>query len=79
MSQAAAIDFIREALNEGVIEEDQAAALWAADVQDLPIREVAARIGIGEGAAKVRLHRARKRLKLWLHESRRGRDSSENL
>jgi hypothetical protein len=79
VSKAAAVDLIRRALNEGVIGKGQAAALWAADVEDLTVREVAARVGIGEGAAKVRMHRARRRLEQWLRESRRDTDSSENL
>ena len=32
------------------------------DVYDMPVREIAEELGIAEGAVKVRLHRARRRL-----------------
>ena len=41
----------------------QRAVLVLKDVYGLSCREIGAEIGIGEGAVKVRLHRARKRLK----------------
>lgn len=78
VSKQAAENLIRRALNEDVIGKDQALALWAADVEDLRFPDVAARFGISEGAAKVRVHRARNRLKSWLRESRGG-ESPEDL
>ncbi len=33
------------------------------DVYDLPVRDIAAEMGLNEGAVKVRLHRARRKLK----------------
>jgi hypothetical protein len=78
VSKEAAEDLIRNALNQNVIGKDQAVALWAADVEDLRFAEVAARFGISEGAAKVRVHRARNRLASWLRKSR-GKESPEDL
>jgi RNA polymerase sigma factor (sigma-70 family) len=78
VSKAAAIDVVRRALNQGAIAKDQAAVLWAADVEGLSRKDVAARIGIAEGAARVRLHRARARLRAWL-EGDHDTDRSENL
>jgi RNA polymerase sigma-70 factor (ECF subfamily) len=40
------------------------------DVYGLPLDEVGGQLGISEGAAKVRLHRARQRLKEMLYEDR---------
>ena len=41
------------------------------DVYGLSVREIAQEVGIEEGAVKVRLHRARKRLKEMLEEEDR--------
>jgi len=65
-SKAAAADLIRRALTEGVIGKEQAEILWATSVEDLPVRQAAARFGINDGAARVRLHRARAKLKPWI-------------
>ncbi len=46
------------------------------DVYDLPHEAIAAELGISEGAAKVRLHRARRRLRERLFPLR-GKDSEE--
>ncbi len=46
------------------------------DVYDLPHEAIAAELGISEGAAKVRLHRARRRLRERLFPLR-GRESEE--
>jgi len=62
--EAAAL--ILKALTEGAIRRNQAEILWAADVEGLPGKEMAARFGIAEGAARVRLHRARARLNAWV-------------
>lgn len=46
------------------------------DIYDLPHEAIAAELGISESAAKVRLHRARKRLRERLYPLRDGGDSS---
>lgn len=63
-----AADLIRRALTEGALRRDQAEVLWAADVEGLSGKEAAARFGIAEGAARVRVHRARARLTYWARE-----------
>ena len=49
----------------------QRACLLLKDVYGLSVREIAQEVGIEEGAVKVRLHRARKRLKEMLEEEER--------
>lgn len=68
MSKVAAAELIRKALTDGVISKEQAEILWATDVEKLQVKEAAARFGVADGAARVRLHRARARLRLWLRE-----------
>jgi hypothetical protein len=58
-----AADLIRNALTEGVIRKEQAEILWITSVKKLPVKQAAARLGISEGAARVRLFRARERLR----------------
>jgi len=48
------------------------------DVYDLPHRAIAAELGISEAAAKVRLHRARRRLREELFPLRAGRGSCQS-
>jgi len=67
-SKAAAADLIRKALTEGVIRKEQAEILWATSVEDLSVKQAAARFGINEEAARVRLFRARAGLRPWLRE-----------
>jgi RNA polymerase sigma-70 factor (ECF subfamily) len=48
------------------------------DIYDLPHRAIAAELGISEAAAKVRLHRGRRRLREVLEgAARRGADDTE--
>ena len=47
------------------------------DVYDLPHEAIAAELGISESAAKVRLHRARKRLRESLFPLRGGQGREE--
>ncbi len=47
------------------------------DVYDLPHEAIAAELGISESAAKVRLHRARRKLKERLFPGREGIDDVE--
>lgn len=65
MEQTLDRDTVKRAL-EGLPESLRTVVILR-DVYGLSLREVGAEIGISEGAAKVRLHRARKRLKdeLW--------------
>ena len=49
----------------------QRSVLLLKDVYGLSVREIAQEVGIEEGAVKVRLHRARKRLKEMLEEEDR--------
>ena len=42
---------------------DMRAVVVLRDVYDLPHEAIAAELGISEGAAKVRLHRARRKLR----------------
>jgi RNA polymerase sigma-70 factor (ECF subfamily) len=55
---------------------DMRAVVVLRDVYDLPHEAIAAELGISEGAAKVRLHRARKKLRQRLFPLR-GEDSGE--
>jgi RNA polymerase sigma-70 factor (ECF subfamily) len=63
----------RDDLTRGLasLPEGQRVCLLLKDVYDLSVREVAQEVGIEEGAVKVRLHRARKRLKEMLEEEDR--------
>jgi len=60
----------RDELSRAIAElpEGQRIVLWLKDVYGLSCREIGDEIGIEEGAVKVRLHRARKRLKEILDE-----------
>ena len=51
----------------------QRAVVILKDVYGLSCREIGAELGIGEGAVKVRLHRARKRLKETIQQQAGGR------
>ncbi|MGH9179131.1 MAG: RNA polymerase sigma factor [Acidimicrobiales bacterium] len=55
----------RRALNQALqsLPPDMRAVVVLRDVYDLPHEAIAAELGISEGAAKVRLHRARKKLR----------------
>ncbi len=55
----------RELLHEALqsLPDDMRAVVVLRDVYDLPHEAIAAELGISEGAAKVRLHRARKKLR----------------
>lgn len=55
----------RELLHDALqsLPDDMRAVVVLRDVYDLPHEAIAAELGISEGAAKVRLHRARKRLR----------------
>ncbi|MDQ1437376.1 MAG: polymerase sigma-70 factor, subfamily [Acidimicrobiaceae bacterium] len=57
---------------------DMRAVVVLRDVYDLPHEAIAAELGITEGAAKVRLHRARKRLRERLFPLRAERDGEES-
>ena len=67
-------DSIERALD--VLPEGQRAALVLKDVYGLSGQEIARELGIEEGAVKVRVHRARKRLKELLTE---GQDDSPQV
>ena len=60
----------RDALKAAMLELPAGlrAALVLQDVYDLPVAEVARHLGIAVGAAKVRVHRARRKLKELLTE-----------
>jgi RNA polymerase sigma-70 factor, ECF subfamily len=60
----------RDELTRGLamLPQGQRTVLLLKDVYDLSVREIAQELGIEEGAVKVRLHRARKRLKEILEE-----------
>lgn len=62
-SKVALADLIRKALTDGVITKEQAEILWATDVEKLQVKEAAARFGITDGAARVRVHRERANLR----------------
>ena len=55
----------REMLHDALqsLPPDMRAVVVLRDIYDLPHEAIAAELGISEGAAKVRLHRARKRLR----------------
>ena len=55
----------REMLHDALqsLSPDMRAVIVLRDIYDLPHEAIAAELGISEGAAKVRLHRARKRLR----------------
>jgi len=55
---------IRECLDKAAerLSEEARLAVWLCDLEGLPLAEVAAELGCSTGAAKVRLHRARRRL-----------------
>jgi len=55
--------------------EGQRVPLVLKDVYGLSCKEIGAELGIEEGAVKVRLHRARKRLQRTLSEGAAGRDT----
>ena len=57
---------------------DMRAVVVLRDVYDLPHEAIAAELGITEGAAKVRLHRARRRLRERLFPLRGERDGEES-
>lgn len=65
MSKVAAAELITKALTHGVLNKEQAAVLWAVDVEGLSSKDAAAKFSITDGAARVRLHRARGRLGRW--------------
>lgn len=64
--RAADRDALERAL--AMLPPGQRTALLLKDVYDLSCREIGQELGIREGAVKVRLHRARKRLKALLEE-----------
>jgi RNA polymerase sigma-70 factor, ECF subfamily len=68
----------RRALNAALqsLPADMRAVVVLRDVYDLPHEAIAAELGISEGAAKVRLHRARRKLRERLFPLR-GEESSE--
>ncbi len=61
----------RDALSRAMatLPEGQRVVLLMKDVYDLSCREIGEEVGIEEGAVKVRLHRARKRLKELLDDT----------
>ena len=63
----------RDELSRGLatLPEGQRVAVLLKDVYGLSVREIATELGIEEGAVKVRVHRARKRLKVLLEEGER--------
>jgi RNA polymerase sigma factor (sigma-70 family) len=65
-AREAAAELINRAHAEGGIRQNDAEVLLARTVEKLSTRETAARFGISESAAKLRLHRARERLNRWL-------------
>lgn len=64
--QAADRDSLVRAME--VLPSGQRTVLWLKDVYGLSCREIGDELGIEEGAVKVRLHRARKRLRERLQE-----------
>lgn len=52
----------------GRLRDDERAAVVLRDVEGLPMAEVAAVLGVGLSAAKMRLHRARGLLRVMLRE-----------
>ena len=68
----------RRVLSEALqsLPADMRAVVVLRDVYDLPHEAIAAELGISEGAAKVRLHRARRKLRERLFPLR-GEDSGE--
>jgi RNA polymerase sigma-70 factor (ECF subfamily) len=69
----------RERLNAALLSlsPEMRAVVVLRDVYDLPHEAIAAELGISEGAAKVRLHRARKKLRERLFPLR-GEQAEEN-
>jgi RNA polymerase sigma-70 factor, ECF subfamily len=63
----------RDELSRGLaaLPEGQRVALLLKDVYGLSVREIAQELGIEEGAVKVRVHRARRKLKELLEEGER--------
>ena len=70
-AQQLAVD--RDELTRGLaaLPEGQRVTLLLKDVYGLSVREIATELGIEEGAVKVRVHRARRRLKDLLEEGER--------
>lgn len=72
--------FDRDRLTDALAElpADMRAVVVLRDVYDLPHEAIAAELGISEGAAKVRLHRARRRLRERLYPLRAEIDGEDN-
>jgi len=70
---------LRDRLSEAVhqLPPKLRAVIVLRDVYDLPHEAIAAELGISESAAKVRLHRARRRLRDQLFPARPGQDEEE--
>lgn len=78
-TREAAAKLINRAHAEGGIRQNDAKILLARSVEKLSTRETAARFGVSEVAAKVRVHRARERLTRWLQADQGARNRSEDL
>jgi hypothetical protein len=78
-TREAAAELIDRAHAEGGIRRNDAEVLLARTVEQLSTRETAARFGISESAAKLRLHRARERLTRWLQADQGARNLPEDL
>lgn len=77
--RAASAAVLRDRLVEalGELPYSLRAVVVLRDVYDLPHREIAHELGISQGAAKVRLHRARRLLRERIFPARRTHDGSE--
>lgn len=72
--EAFAVEDVRQALER--LPVGYRTVIVLRDIYDLPIRHIARELGVTEGAVKVRIHRARKRLKDVIREQGQGERSA---